>query len=279
MDDEAPLVTGGWRAAQPSGWDVCCAPKRDVRDFDENELEPLTTSEVFVLLKNNQTGVDTIVLVQLLWLILWSLASLVPGFALFDGTAGEVSALSHIGWWMAIDIIVLFVGAKSTGFGLHYNKNGVIEKGVGKVMAFLSFYIFVLVIGILAYIAHLVLSAIELSNCTSTLCVDQKGFLIALIVGLSIMTILFGWQIYRVVTYRGNLRNTLAYKTNMFEMMGPKRERPSYVPPPTTEGIPPPSAPPSDGQGGVLRKIQMRDNDLITPLMRKVGRKQGPKFK
>lgn len=190
----------------PSAGDCCFYGARDPDEFDRNGL---TNEQTLVLLKYNQTGVVTIIFLALIVLVLWSIASIVPGFARFDGAAGETSAISHIGWWIAIEIFVLVVGAMSTFFGLHYTKEGAIEKGVGRVRSFLTFYIFVLAIAIAANITHLVLSGLELSNCTSTLCTSQKGFLIALLVILAVLAFLEGWQIYRVVTYSNNLFNSL----------------------------------------------------------------------
>lgn len=191
---------------RPSGWDTCCAPARTWRDFARGYPDALTTEELWVLLQNYKIGVDTIVLFQVLILSLVLLGSLVPGFALFDGAAGEASAISHIGFFAVIELAIIYVGAKSTGFGLHLTAdNSRIEKGVARTKEWLNFYWYMLIVAIVAHITHFVLALIENANCTSTLCVDNRGFLIALIVFLITMAVVLAWQMYRVAVYARGL--------------------------------------------------------------------------
>ena len=195
----------------PTDWnDYCCRPARRDFDFDLKNPGRLQNADVLTLLKYNQSGILFCLLILLLLQGPWYIFSVVPGFAKFDGAAGETSAVSHTGWWLYIEAIAIFIGAMSIYFGLHYTKRGTIEKGVGRTRDFLKFYVFVLVIAIIANIIHFVLCGIEYSNCTSTLCTQHGGFLVALMVLIGFIAFVEMWQIYRVLTYSHNIFLTLA---------------------------------------------------------------------
>jgi len=212
--------------ARPSGWDICCAPGRHYSDFDPEMGNALITEEVYVLLKQNQTGIDSLILMQLLLLVLWMITTLVPGFALYDGPPGEVSAVSHISWWAAIEIIIIYIGAKATTFGLHYSRDGQIEKGADRSLSYLWFYRFVLFIGAAANVTHGVLSILELSACNTTFCTNHQGFLIAFVAGLFLLVLIEAWQVYRTTAYMTNLKYSLAFDKNDVVMLDAKRARP-----------------------------------------------------
>ena len=195
----------------PIDWnDYCCRPARRDFDFDFKNPGRLQNADVLTLLKYNQSGILFCLLILLVLQGPWYIFSVVPGFAKFDGAAGETSAVSHTGWWLYIEAIAIFIGAMSIYFGLHYTKRGTIEKGVGRTRDFLKFYVFVLVIAIIANIIHFVLCGIEYSNCTSTLCTQHSGFLVALMILIGFITFVEMWQIYRVFTYSHNIFLTLA---------------------------------------------------------------------
>lgn len=201
-------------------------------DFDPEMGNSLSTKEVFVLLKNNQVGINVAVLIQVGVAVMWMLTSLVPGFALFDGAPGEASAVSHIGWWAAIEVVIIYIGSQSTTFSLHYNKQGQIEKGVDRAMTYLWFYQSALFLGAAAHIVHVVLALIESTNCTSTLCSSGNGFLVALIVFLFILIIMLLWlALWLVPGYRRNLKYSLAFGKNDMVMMTPHHDRPGRMEP------------------------------------------------
>lgn len=209
--------------------DACCWPARRYTDFDDQYESSLTNAEALAVLRYNIAGVITIIIINGFLFSLWLLTSLVPGFCRFDGAAGEASAISHIGWWAVIEFWVLLVGAMSVWFGLHYTRNGKIEKGISNVRNFLVFYIIMLALAIIANIVHLVFSAIEWSNCTSTLCISYKGFLIAFVFLLAILIVMEAWQIYRVLVYRRNIAIVLATDKGEFGMSEDNNNRKSAV--------------------------------------------------
>ena len=201
MDDE--LV-------EPSCWDACCRPARPADEFTSASATAdvgVSNKAIFDLLRYNQSGIVVLIIVGLVIVATWSVFSVVPGFARFDGDPTEVSAVSHIGWWIPIEIIALTVGGLSVFISFQYNRDQKIEASISKVRGWLVFYIVVLAVAIAANLVHLALSSIELSNCTSTLCMSNKGFLIVLLVFLVVLALLEAWAIYRVVTYSTNLKN------------------------------------------------------------------------
>jgi len=212
----------------PGGWDACCMGARQMSDFDPEQGDSLTTQEVYVLLWNNQTGIDVAVDIQLLIFFLWMITSLVKGFALFDGALGEVSAVSHIGWWAGIEAFVIYVGSRSTKFGLHYTKKGVIQKGIDRTMMYLWFYQIVVILGVISHGVHVGLSIVEASKCSSTLCTDNYAFLIVFILLLFVLIFMMGWvAVWLIPGYRSNLKYSLGYGKNNQDMMGSTHDRPS----------------------------------------------------
>jgi lysylphosphatidylglycerol synthetase-like protein (DUF2156 family) len=226
----------------PDGWDVCCRPPRRHQDFQDG----LTPAETLVILRWNQAGIVTAILVQVLLVMVVLAGALVPGFALFDGAAGEVSARSHIVWMIA-EVAAIFVGAMSIYFGLNYTSDGTIEKNVSRVRTFLTFYIVVLVIAFLANGTHTVLTFIEGANCTSTLCVSHYAFWITLVIVLIVLAIVEAWLVYRVYTYSQHLFYAIAHRPDVF----------SFSDEPDTEE-------PMEGK--------------LTPLLAKIGARHGLKM-
>lgn len=167
--------------------------------------------EVVDLLTLSQSGVVMIIAIQATLHILWCLCDLIPGFALFDGPVGAVSAYSHTAWWMSIDLITLLVGIGSIYFGLNYvaAPTNVVERGLGRNENWLIIYMMILGLDMISFIVHAVLSLFELAACQSTLCVGNQWVLIVFVVGLLLDTLLLGWGILRAYSLLTNLRIVL----------------------------------------------------------------------
>lgn len=178
----------------------------------------LTQLEVVEVLHFNQTGITMLILSNLVLFSLWLLATLVPGFCLYDGNTSEVNAVTHVGWWAVIEMFALVIGMASIYFRLNYNRKGRIEKGVADVRNYLVLYIVVLVFAIVSNVLHAVLSIFEVVNCSSTLCTDSYGFLIVLIVILFVLALFEAWLIYRSVVYRNNLFWALVSEKGSFNV-------------------------------------------------------------
>jgi len=201
---------------EPSCWDACCRPARSAEEFTTPRSDVgVSNKAIFDLLRYNQSGIVFIIVIGLTIVITWSVFSVVPGFARFDGDPSEVSAVSHIGWWIPIEILALVIGGLSVFLSFQYNRDQRIEASISKLRGWLVLYIVVLAVAIAANLVHLALSALELSYCTSTLCVSNKGFLVVLLIFLVILAMLEAWAIYRVVTYSTNLKYAFVLSDNL----------------------------------------------------------------
>lgn len=185
--------------------------------LSEEQMNQLPTENVYWSLKRNMYSVLIGITIQICFGILWQLAAIVPGFALYNGVAGEVSAYTHLAWWFIIDYLCVCFGLCAVWFGLGYsNTQGMIEKNVSSTKAWLETYRFILALAGVAHIVHVVLTGIELNNNSSTLATQYKWVLIVLIVLLSASVLLVAWLIYRTQVYLQNL--TTAMRTNRIDM-------------------------------------------------------------
>lgn len=203
MNDDDGLV-------EPNCWDVCCRPARNPAEFTSPQSTTnvgVTNKAIFDLLRYNQAGIVFLIVAGLAIVATWTVFSVVPGFARFDGDPTEISAVSHIGWWIPIEIITLVVGGLSVFISFQYNRDQKIEASISSLRGWLVFYIVILAIAIAANLVHLALSIVELTHCTSSLCMSNKGFLIVLLGFLVVLALLEAWAIYRVITYSTNLKN------------------------------------------------------------------------
>ncbi len=207
---------GGDELVEPSCWDACCLPARTPDEFSREGGDPgVTNKAIFDLLRYNQSGIVVLIFLGVGIVATWLVFSVVPGFALFDGDVSEISAISHIGWWVPIEVLALVIGGISVFVSFQYNQKQRIEASITQLRGWLVFYIVVLAVAIVANLTHLALASIELSNCTSTLCTSHKSFLIILLIFLVVMAFLEGWAIYRVITYSSNLKYAFVLSDNL----------------------------------------------------------------
>lgn len=236
---------------RPSGcWDSCCYP-RDQQDFAD-----LTVPDTLDVLKYNQVGLTTVLVLHAIMHFMWSLATYVPGINLYDGS-GAVNANTHTSWWLAIDLVVVAFGMASPWFGLHYTRNGVVEKGLPRTSEYLMAYVVLSVLGALSLIVHWALTWGELATCDSTLCTQYKWCFIGVLVFLIADALLLLWGMTRALTYYHNLkRAVLAGKLDL-SFNNDRTPGSAYDEVPT-EDVPGASAPPQD---------VMPKESAITPLL------------
>lgn len=196
--------------------DACFRGARRPDEFDP-KMEDLSCWDVVELLKLSQVGVLSIVIAQVILHVLWSLATIVPGFVLFDGASGVYSAYTHAGWWLAIDYVISVMGAAAVFFGFNYAANtGVLEKGVERTVHWLQSYAIVLGFGVISNLIHAGFTLSELSNCTSTLCTTQYWCLVMLVVFLFASSVLLAWGATRVYAFMYNLKYAMMF--NLIDM-------------------------------------------------------------
>lgn len=186
-------------------WDCCCRPHRHPDQF-EGQKFVLDNANVIELVRYNQVGIVTLLIISFIIIAVWSCFSIVPGFSRYDGDPGELNVVSHTGWWLAIDVFVLLIGGLSIFLALSLNNVNQIEIAVHRMSGWMILFVVLLALGIISNIFHGVLSATELSKCTSTLCLNNQPFLITLLAMLGALAFLKGWTMYRVLTYNSNMK-------------------------------------------------------------------------
>lgn len=151
-------------------------------------------------------GIMFYAIIAMALIILWTLADIIPNFALYDGTAGSTSSYCRTGWWLAIDWCILLIVFVSSYFGLTYAmESGTIEKGVKKTNQWCGLSIFCLVLGICSNITQIALTGVEMTGCSSNLCKNNYWALACLQSILAILVFLKSVIIWRFVVYRLNL--------------------------------------------------------------------------
>jgi len=175
----------------------------------------MSTEQIVTALRRRKAGCATVLIMQGVLVCIWCLAHLVPGFVLFDGAPGVISAYTHSAWWLALELIIMWVGWASLDFGLYYNDGFYIAKHKGRVdksgaatYQWLDTYRWLCVIGCVSHCVHFFLTLFE-SNATgdarSTLFRDYLWCYIALCILLAFAAILSAWQVTRAAAYRSDL--------------------------------------------------------------------------
>lgn len=200
---------------RPGCSDVC-GSKRWELDFQQ-----LPLPDVLYLLKRNEMGINIMQSILVIAFVLWLLATGIPGFNLYDGAANTLNAYTHSMWWLVIQFIVIYVGASVTKYGLHYSvTDRVVEKAVSDTIIRMDFYMYLLGVGALAHIIHVVFMGIELNSCSSSLCNHYTWAFYFTLVTLAIHPFVHGWQIFRVMVYKANLNSAIKYDKIAFDVMG-----------------------------------------------------------
>lgn len=187
--------------------DCFCGFGRNAKYF------PKSAEDVYNVLMNNALGILVLLFIQGLLYVIWQLFSLIPGFALYNGNPGP-NPVSNLGFWSAIDFIVLMIGGLSIWFRLNLSGNrSQLELSVSYSRKILLFYFICLMLAIVASIVHLALLIVELVNPTSTLGTTNPAFgwvFVGILVVMIIMDICLS---VRVMIYRSNLNYALVLDT------------------------------------------------------------------
>jgi len=193
----------------------------------------------------------------------WQMFAVVPGFALYDGAAGSVSAYTHYGWWSIIDGATIVWGIASLYFGINYvPSQRLVERGISRNITWLLVYIIVLGVNGISHLTHFVLSLFERVHCDSTLCINNGGVLIAFICGLGIEMFLNFYAIKDVVKYKSNLTNVVANFEYVLMVKGPP------LPPAASDNNP--NAANSSIKQRLLTMKQMRMMAVAGPIQHKM---------
>ena len=169
----------------------------------------MINKEVLYNLKSSQVGLTSTVLIRAVLLFIWTSFSSVDGFALYNAPDPlAFHAISHLWFWLAFDWFVLIIGALTLGFGISIYEDG-LQVSLVSASRQSNLWFALDMIGIMANITHIVASSLELAQCTSTLCLANDGFLIALIVILGIILVLYIVELIKIHVYKKAIHKSL----------------------------------------------------------------------
>jgi len=179
------------------------------------DLTEKNPQDGFNILKNYQTGIYTLLVIQVLIAILWIILSFVNGFALYTvdpsviQSSGWGHSISHIGFWFVLEFLVCWVGSQVTAFSMEKNQ----EKSVEGSLRFLIIYFIILGISMVADATHIILTGLEIGSAESTFYVENFAFLVAFLVGYILyLVIIKVWLFYRTVVYYQALQDYTGVK-------------------------------------------------------------------
>jgi len=163
---------------------------------------------IYFRLKTSQTHLAACVAIHMFILIFWSTNTIVKGFGYYDAVPpASFNAISHTGFWLSIEIFVLFIGAISVYFGIESTQKG-IEFGIESTTSQMTFWCILIFIAIGANIVHLIASCLELADCRSTLCTLNNGFLIGMIAVLGTIIVLECIELYKIYEYKKYMKES-----------------------------------------------------------------------
>ena len=172
----------------------CCQAKHDAKD----------KKEAFEILKNFQTGIYTLLIIQLLIDVLWITLSYVNGFALYTidpsivVSTGWAHSVSHLGLWFGLEFVAAWLGGQVTSFP--YERTT--QKSTEGALRFIIVYLIAHGLSMVADIIHIVLTGLEIGDKESTLYVQNFAFLVAyLVVYIIYLVLIKGWLFYRCIVY------------------------------------------------------------------------------
>lgn len=165
---------------------------------------PKTREEAYDVLKNYQTGLYTLLIIQLIIVILWTTLTYVNGFSLYIVdpsvivSSGWAHSVSHMGLWFVLELIAIWLGGQITWFAMEMKP----AKSTESALRFIILYGVALVISMIGDIIHIVLTGLEVGDAESTFYVENWGFLIAFLSGYIVyLVVIKVWLLYRTVVY------------------------------------------------------------------------------
>lgn len=213
--DPAPAGPDRQGPARPTLLDAF-GQARPKSDFGDGRVR-LSRDAIVELIRLSIVGCVTTLIAQSLLMCVWMIAAgAVPGFAIFDGTPGTISAYTHCGWWQMIEFCILMVGAGSLWFSIYVNDGSYILKHRGRIdksgastLRWLDTYRWLCVMGAISHMLHLLFTWFEFADKQSTLYRNYIWCFLALVVLLVFEIILSMWQVTRIAVYQSNLYYSL----------------------------------------------------------------------
>lgn len=171
-----------------------CQPRINMKKLSQNSKNRI--------LRDNQVGVVSLLVINWILTVLIVIASLIPDFAFNNG-----GAYPHVVWAVAGMTVTLF-GLLGQGFNVNVN--------AAYLVRYLRVSIIVIILAIAANIVHGVFSIIEIANCTSALCTNASSpsgyaFLIVSIVFSFTFPLLYFWLWWRTAVFANNVESAILY--------------------------------------------------------------------
>ena len=236
---------------EPDCWDYWARGARSLRQMGGDPLAvgkryAYSDESIVRIINHNRYGLYGFMALNgfLVFVIMWGV--FVDGFTKFDGAAGEVSTVSHWGFWQAVELLAIGIGIGASRFGLVLTASGKMQKGAQNAISWLRAYKWLLFIAAIVHVIHAILSILELGNCTSTFCTQQRHFLVVLIVLLFILAGMDIWTILRASTYSSHIIRALTIMGNDFLSIPSAQqslmEKGKLTASSSSNSVPPPSA-------------------------------------
>jgi hypothetical protein len=167
----------------------------------DDVLEP-----AYYRLKVSEATITACIIIHGLVLFFWATCGLIKEFNYYDAVPpAGFHAITHLGFWLGIELIVLLIGALSYTFSITASEKGFFYE-LNRVGELLSFWLFLLLGAIAANIVHLIAAAMELADCRSSLCVDRHGFMIAIVAIIKCLIALELIELYFISKYKKRLK-------------------------------------------------------------------------
>lgn len=155
----------------------------------------MNPAETTRLLTWSHVGLRALYGIYMCILVVWSTFTLVPGFS---------TGLFHVSFWLATEILYLWICGMSLGFGVAYVKNARLDFERNIIMSGLCMFCAVLVIG--KEITQVVFASIELSQNTSDLAVHYYWFLVIFVALQCLLILMNLGALLQFYWYRQHLR-------------------------------------------------------------------------
>lgn len=207
-----------------SWFEFCCGGRRAREEYDEEHGGGLTVRQMYVVLMSTKIGIDTLVWLESVIFFVWMFFGMVNGFAIYDGHPGPAHPVSHFGWWAFIEVFVLFLGHRATGYSLaDPEAKDKFQFTILKSVQYFYFYMYAILVAFASTATHFGLSIKELAlhdiPGASTAATKSFGFMIVFACMLGITMIIQLWLLGRVYVYHDHILKSSQASKKLYTMV------------------------------------------------------------
>lgn len=147
------------------------------------------------LLTWSHVGLRSLYSIYAFILAVWATFTLVPGFD---------TGLFHVSFWLALEILYLYLAGMAIGFGIQCVKTGKLDLERNVIMSAFCMFVAVLMVG--KEVTHTVFASIELADGTSSLATSYYWFLVVFVALQCVLILMNLGAILQFYWYRQHLR-------------------------------------------------------------------------